>query len=275
MIAAVHFERRCLAAAVFLLPSVARAGAWARDPGSAYLRAGAGSFDGVSTNESFATAGGQFSSLAAEGYAEVGLGAGLEIDMSARWVETRTDFEGRAETNDGPEDLELLLAWAPVSGSDAVMFQLGSRVANYDRLEPDDVGLGVPERGPGGVDILAGGAFGHSFWPAPAWIDVDLLWRVRLGGASTAARLRTELGRTLVGPVAGAITVEMQPAFGRDIDQPSGAPAPIPGGWSVGAKLLSNVAHGFGLGADVAWMPEWLNDGPGYRLGLGVTWERP
>jgi len=86
-------------------------------------------------------------------------------------------------------------------------------------------------------------------------------------GLTPAART-TSRSRT---PVVG--TAEFQAAYGRE-QQPVGAPAPVPRVLGVGGKVFAAVTAGFGLSADATWLVPVFNDGPGWRLGVSLTFER-
>ena len=42
----------------------------------------------------------------------------------------------------------------------------------------------------------------------------------------------------------------------------------------IGGKVLIPVAVGFGLAVEAMGWPDVLNDGPGYRVALSLTYER-
>lgn len=259
-----------------LFPTEALAGPWARRAGSFYLRAGFARFEGqgaflLANN---ATAG-QFVGLAGELYGEAGLGRHFELDLSARYVENRHErADGRVMSNAGPEDLELTLKWSPLPGAMPVAFTLGARAAMYERLAPEALSDGSPQRGPGGFDLLTGASWGVSFWPTRAWLVADVQHRLRFGGASNGVRLRVEGGGFVIRRVGGALVAEFQAAYGREQQQPPGAPAPVPRVLGLGAKLFVDVYAGLGVSSDFMWLPDVFNDGAGWRVGLSLTWER-
>lgn len=263
-------------ASAALATGVAEAGPWARPAGRSYVRLGAARFEGRGAflvNEAAAV--GTFTGDALEFYGEAGLGRGLELDVSLRAVMNRVEGAGAAtRSNAGPEDVEALLKWAPLSATRALSFVAGARVSLYERLSLAEMADGTPQRGPGGADLLTGFGYGVSFWPTRAWLAADVLHRLRLGGSSAGLRLRGEAGWMFAGPVGAALTGEFQAAYGRESTQPEGAPAPVPRVLAVGVKVLAEVYRGFGLSADGAWLPGVFNDGPGWRLGVSVTWER-
>ena len=67
---------------------------------------------------------------------------------------------------------------------------------------------------------------------------------------------------------------ELQPAYGRAIDQPEDAPGPVPDVLSLGGKALVAAWAGLGFSLEGVWLPEVFNDGPGYRLAAAITYER-
>jgi hypothetical protein len=256
-------------------PAAARAGAWARDLGGIYTRVGAGLFIGQGAFY-FAPGAprGTMYGLAGELYGELGLSRGLEIDLSLRGVDNRHVLDsGEVRRSGGAEDLEGLLKWAPLSGWHALAFLVGLRAALYQRVPMAEIADGTPQIGPGGQDVLFGMAYGRSFRGRPGWFGIDVTARLRISGASAGIRTRAELGGKLLGPLVGALTFEAQPAFGRDQDQPPDGPAPVPLVLGLGGKLLVSIAAGLGLALDFAWYPDPVNDGPGYRVGLGATYE--
>lgn len=257
-----------------LIAGSAQAGGWARPVGSVYARAGAALFQGEDTFLLADGASGEFYSLAAELYTEVGLGRNLELDLSLRWVENvNTLDDGPTLREQGLEDLEARLEWALLNRQQAVAFVLGLRQALYGRRSATDSLDGRPQRGPGGTDILIGASFGHSFYPTGAWITVDVLARIRAQNPSSGVQTRVEAGWMLHPHFGAAATVELQPAFGRDADQDPDAPAPVPTVFGGGLKLLAPIALGVGLAAEVMGWPNALNDGPGYRIALSLTYE--
>lgn len=265
-------------AGLALAPDRAAAGGWARDAGGVYVRTGVALFDGRAAfllPDAPGSPEGTFRSIAAELYGEVGLGGGFELDLSARWVDNAHELSGGSTRHSrGFEDLELYSKWSPVSGQNALAFLVGTRIATYERLQEDETLDGTPQRGPGGADVLAGVSFGHSFHPTRAWVVIDVLHRLRLGGPSSGMVLRSEAGWMFLEPLGGALTAELHPAFGRDIDQDPNAPAPVAKVLAFGAKLFLELPAGFGLAADAQWLPDLLNDGPGYRVAAGVTFQR-
>lgn len=269
---------RIVLLALLLCPAAAHAGAWARDLGGVYLRLGGSIFVGDSGALLPDVAGapaGRFEGRAVDLYAEVGLGVNLELDLSARWVDHRHALDdGTVERASGPGDLEVLLKWAPLNAASAFALTAGARVAPYGMPSLAERAEGRPPLGPGGTDVLTGFAFGRSFWPAPGWLTGELLHRLRLGAASTGLQVRVEGGWRLLAPLALAGELAWQPAFGRDLDQPEDAPAPVPDELKLGAKLLAGPWWGFGATADATWLPDLGNDGPGWRVSAGVTWER-
>jgi hypothetical protein len=243
---------------LLVLGQPAWAGPWCRPAGSVYAKLGAGHFQGQAAFEDSTL---PFRGEALEGYAEVGLGHDLELDSSLALVSSRV---GEASSL-GLQDLDVTLDWAPVSAREAFALTLGTRVSLYRR------GL-QPELGPGGADLLLGAGWGRSL--GPGWLAVDLSWRHRLVIPSSGLRLRAELGLQGQSPVGGALTLEAQPASGRSPLQPAApAPAPIPRALSLGLKAFARLGAGFGLAADTAWLPAAVNDGPGWRIGGGLSWE--
>ena len=258
-----------------LIVMPAHAGGWARPAGSVYVRAGAAFFRGEDTFLLTDGAAGQFYSLAAELYTEVGLGHNLELDLSLRWIDNANDLdEGLTLRERGLEDLEARLEWAPVNRSRALAFVLGFRQSLYERRPTPAQSDGRPERGPGGTDLLVGASFGTSLHPTRAWITVDLLLRLRLQNPSSGVQTRVEAGWMFLEHLGAAASLELQPSFGRDDDLVENAPAPVPTVLGVGGKLLAPVASGFGIAAEALLWPDVLNDGPGYRIALSVTFER-
>jgi hypothetical protein len=255
-----------LLAAWIAVPQAAIGGPWARPAGEVYGKLGVGRFTGTAAFDSagpVALSGEEaptFVGDAVEGYGEVGLGGGLELDGSARWVVHRVG----GEVTRGLQDLELVTEWAPVSSREAFALTAGLRVSPYPR------GL-RPEIGPGGTDLLLGGGWGRSL--GPAWTAVDVALRQRLTSPSAGLRVRGEVGVLGSAPLGAAANVELQPAFGRTGRAGPTDSAPVPRVLAFGLKGFVRLPAGFGLAADVAALPKLINDGPGMRLGVGVTWE--
>jgi hypothetical protein len=267
-----------LARAILLVVAVlaparqAHAGGWAREQGGVFVRSGFGAFFG---EPAFERTAGDFRGYAFELYGEVGLGADLEIDASFRWVSNERVFDdGRTLVNGGPEELELALKWAAVNETNAFALVLGGRIALYERLDAVDAMMQLPERGPGGGDVIAGFSFGHSFHPAPLWYNLDVVHRIRIGSPSSGVLLRNEFGYKPLEQLGLAALVELGPTFGRDLETPAGAPAPVPTAFALGAKIFGEIALGFGYLLDFFWFPDVLNDGPGLRFGASATYRR-
>lgn len=262
----------------------ARAGGWVRGAGGLYARLGAGLYIGLAQGGQNAflvgdsAPSGRFWGLGGELYADVGFGAGFGFELSARWADNRYVFDtGESRRNSGPEDLEFYAKWSPFSASHAFALMMGARVAMYERLSDQILSTGVPQRGAGGQDLLFAAAYGRSLGRFPAWIGIDVTGRIRLHGSSAAVRTRFELGSKLVGTLQGVALLELQPAFGRDNNQPQGGPAPITRVFGLGGKFLWAAIvtpdGKLGLSADFVYYPPEINDGPGYRVGLGATIE--
>jgi hypothetical protein len=267
--------RPLLCTLLCLLPASAYGGVWARDLGGLYGRYGAGFYFGQGA---FLVTGSQvqgtFQSFAGELYEEVGFGHNLELDVSARWVNNRHLItDGRIINNGGAEDTELSLRWGPFHSTNAFSVFAGARIALYERLPITQTVDGTPQRGPGGQDILFGVAYGRSFYPRAAWFTIDITPRIRLQSPTRGLRFRLELGTKIWGPILAAFNLEAQPVFGRRAGQENDPIAPIPITLSVGAKVFVVLPHGFGLIADFAWFPNVFNDGPGVRVGAGLTYE--
>lgn len=268
-----------IALAIVCHPAAARAGAWARPLGGVYLRAGAGFFFGQQSFTLGTLPPGRFRGYAGELYGEVGVSHGLEINTSIRVVGNRNIFDrpvaGNTETeNVGAEDLELYLKWAPFNATTAFSVFGGTRLSLYEPLPVDQLTAGVPRRGQGGYDLLAGVAAGYSFHPAPVWVTGDLSGRYRFEVNSGGLRIRGELGARFVGPFGGAATLEVQAHFGNTtFDDTRPIPTPVPMVFAVGAKLFTGIYRGLGASADFAWYPDLGNSGPGVRFGIGLTYE--
>ncbi|HEX2573138.1 MAG TPA: hypothetical protein VH877_26555 [Polyangia bacterium] len=267
--------RPLLCALLCLLPVSAYGGVWARDLGGVYGRYGAGFYFGQGAFLVANTqAQGKFQSHAGEIYEEVGFGHNFEVDLSARWVNNRNLIQdGTVLSNGGPEDTEVQLRWGPFHGKNALSLFAGVRVALYERLPVTQTADGTPQRGAGGQDILFGLAYGRSFYPRAAWFTFDITPRIRLESPTRGLRFRLELGTKLWGPILGAFNLEAQPVIGRRAGQENDPIAPVPITLSIGAKIFVRLPLGFGLIADFSWFPNVFNDGPGVRVGAGLTYE--
>jgi hypothetical protein len=264
--------QRALLILALTTPALAHAGAWVRAPGSVYAQLGPSYFvgdpmDSGSVTQPSAT----FSGRALEGYAEVGLVEGLELDLSARWVDQRHAIDDAEDTRTtGLSDLECLLKWRP--GDATLSLSGGLRVAPYETLSLEDEAAGEPALGPGGVDLVVGAGWGQGLSAFNGWVNVSAQHRIRLDSPSAGLRLEVELGWRPTAALALAGVAHLQPAYGRRLDGPEDAPLPIPTAGGLGAKLLAAVHGPWGVAVDVAWLPDALNDGPGRRLALGLTY---
>lgn len=259
-----------------LIPASAYGGVWARDLGGLYGRYGAGFYFGQGAFVTNTQVQGRFQSFAGEIYEEVGFGHNFEVDISGRWVNNRNRLtNGTLLNNAGAEDTEVQLRWGPFHSKNALSLFAGVRVALYERLELDRTADGTPQRGPGGQDILFGIAYGRSFYPRAAWFTFDITSRIRIGSPTTGLRFRLELGTKFWGPLLGAFTLEWQPVIGRRVGQENDPIAPVPITLAIGAKIFVTLPFGLGLIADFSWFPSGnvFNDGPGVRVGIGVTYE--
>lgn len=250
-----------------LSPLAAVAGPWVRPAGGVWLQAGPSLFEGTEQ-----VSGGGFEGRALELYGEVGVGADVELIASGRVVDHRLTMAGQTRRATGWGDVEVMAEWALVNGSSALALRGGARVSPYSTPSVSERAAGAPTAGPGGLDLLAGAGWGRGF--AAGWAAVELLHRARLGCVCNALEVRVE-GGWFVAPWLGlAATGRWQPAYGRDGSQPADAPAPIPTAGGVGGKLFVKAWAGLGLLASYDWMPAALDDGPGQRVALTVTWER-
>lgn len=145
-------------------------------------------------------------------------------------------LDGTDESRGGAGDLSFGLRFTPIRGRHRLSLDVSSRVSPYPRLSASEVERGVPQQGPGGVDVVIGGSWRYSICPA-WWTGVTMSLVLRLGGPSSGARTRIELGRTLFGPIALGAFVFGQPAYGTADEQPLDAPAPIPRRVAGGAFL--------------------------------------
>jgi len=237
-----------------LLVATANAGPWARPAGETWIKAGAGRFAGQAAFDQDA---GSSVTTSAELYGEIGLGRGFEIDALVMAVDQRAAGLARQ----GLQDVEVMMEWSPRSGSSVVALLGGLRVSPYAR------GREI-ELGPGGTDVLAGASWGKGL--GPGWGIVEVLLRRRVGTVSTGLRLRSEWGVLSRRGDGAALEVQLQPAFGRQDDDPAG-PAPVPRVLALGGKAFLAIAGPVGLIADASWLPPTFNDGPGTRIGVGVT----
>lgn len=263
--------RVIFALVVLLTPVMAWAGAWVRPAGGAWVQVGPSLFRGTEQVSQ-----GGFEGRAIELYGELGLGAAVELSLSTRWVDHRLTMADGTRRTTGWGDVEALVDWAPVNGQSALSLRAGVRGSPYERASLAERAAGAVTRGPGGVDLLVGAGFGRGFsWGfGPGWAGVELLHRLRLGCACSAVDLRGEAG-VFVWPWLGlAATAQWQPAYGRDAEVPADGPAPIPSAGGVGSKVFVRMGGGFGLVGSHDWMPSALNDGPGHRVALTLSWER-
>lgn len=256
-----------LTALVMLGPAAAWAGAWVRPPGGLWVQLGPSAFAGTEQVSQ-----GRFDGRALELYGEAGIGAGFELGVAARWVDHRLTMGETTRRVTGLGDIELLVEWAPLNGASALSLRAGARVAPYETATLAERTAGAVTPGPGGMDALVGAGFGQGF--AQGWLGVELLHRVRLGCACSAIDLRGEAGVFPLPWLGLAATAQWQPAYGRDSELPADAPAPIPSAGGIGGKLFIRAWGGFGLVGNYDWMPSALNDGPGHRVAVTLSFER-
>lgn len=251
-----------------LLPSMASAGPWVRPAGGAWVQVGPSMFTGTEQ-----VSGGRFVGQAIELYGEVGVGADVELIASGRVVDHRLTMSGEAERRTtGLGDVEALVEWAPLNGQSAFALRGGARVSPYDAATLAERAAGAVTAGPGGADVLLGAGVGRGF--AAGWVAVELLHRVRLGCACSGVDLRGEAGWSALPWLGVAATGRWQPAYGRDSEVPPDGPAPIPSEGGLGAKLFLTGWWGLGLLGSYDFAPAALNDEPGHRVALTLSWER-
>lgn len=257
----------CLCVCLCALVGVARGGPWVRPAGGVWLQVGPSLFDGTEQ-----LSGGGFEGRAIELYGEVGLGADLELLASARYVDHRVVMPEGESRATGWGDAQLMIEWAAWRGESVLALRAGARLSPYDTPSVAERQAGAATAGPGGGDLLLGAGWGRGF--ARGWTSVELLHRVRLGCVCNALDLRLEAGVFIVPWLGLAATAGWQPAYGRDGSLPPGAPAPIPASGGLGGKLFVDLWGGLGLLASYDWMPALLDDGPGQRVALTMTWQR-
>lgn len=252
---------------VMALPLWARGGPWVRPAGGVWVQAGPSLFAGTEQ-----VSGGGFEGRAIELYGEVGVGADVELIVSGRWVDHRVTMQGETRGVTGWGDVQALAEWALVNGSSALALRGGLRISPYETVSVDDRRSGAPTVGPGGADLLVGAGWGRGF--SRGWAAVELLHRARLGCVCNGLEVSAE-GGVFVAPWLGlALTGLWQPAYGRDGSLPVGAPAPIPTSGGLGGKVFVDGWAGLGLLASYDWRPALLDDGPGQRFALTLTWSR-
>lgn len=187
-----------------LLPALAFAGAWTREPGHLYAKLG-GTFFWASAPTPLGGRGGMAERADFRGeyyalYAEVGVGGGAQVALTLPYARNFNRFAGGAvHGREGLADLGLALGYGLRRGPWAVSFSASGFLPLYRRL--DEVAEGeplplAPELGDARYDLAFTVTLGRSLWPAPAWIEVDLGHRLRLG----------ELAGGLAGAVRGGYT---------------------------------------------------------------------
>ncbi len=263
-------------AALCLVPSEARAGAWVRGAGEAYLQLGAsyfGSRAGTAARRE------TLDSWEAALYGEVGLGSRLQLVATVPYKVSRStvrDLDLDLTTRSFG-DVRLQIDVAALRGPVRLTPGVEVTVAPYEAVDAagtdvdgDTLRARVPANGEGVEAVTPrlqlGAALGRRGWLAP---DVGV--RIRLGGHAPAVVARLGAGAWLAPHMAlgGHATADL--TFGGSDDDPSARSwanatvQVIVGRWQTAAAPDVVLGAGYTLAI--------RNSGPGYGGSLALAWE--
>ncbi len=249
----------------------AHGGAWVRDPGGVYAKAGLGHFRGQEDESAAVEL--AYRDLQASVYGELGLPAALQLSVYVPYVLAENSDAVRGYLAASPGDGELGLSRRLTKGKVASAISLGGRFPLYpDRREPRAEAFGgwadrFPEPGDGTVDLdleaEVGASLGRGIWTQGSagyrhrfgpWVD-GLPWSVQLGWAPRQG------DRSL-----GWLGVESAGLVNLKEDPETRA-------WTrLGGFLAVNLGRGLhaeGWGGAIPWAQA---SRPGASVGLGLSW---
>jgi hypothetical protein len=264
-----------LAVGTLFASPTADAGAWVRDPGKFYVKAGVGTFTGqeadVDELESF-----EYQSKDASLYGEVGLPWGLGLTAYLPFVEGTNELATVRYVNRSAGDSEIALSKRILSDKIALSATVLARIPLYgDRADeraenfgpfaarfpdpgdgsPDldsrlDIGTGL-KLGKWGGWVQGGGGYRHRFEE-----PVDgVIWNVQAG---VQPRWGGE-DRGWFGLETGGAKNVVEDELTREHVR-------------VGAFAAAAIAKGVSLEAAGGWIPVAQASRTGTSLGLGVSW---
>lgn len=218
-------------------------------------------------------------------YAEHGLTSDLTIIGLAALKRSIITSPVERRMTEGIGDLSIGARYRLLQGgSDVLSARLNLTLpTGYRRDLTPPLGLGIPN-----VDI--GAEFGHSFWPAPAYASVSLLYRVRpsIYALSTvdddsepfepeyadAIVSRAEIGytfneRILLRGTGSFLTTTRQDDNDFDIRHPPATEQYLKLGVGAGAFLT----NGLMVTADIGVTPAGIKTSKSTDLSIGVAWK--
>lgn len=249
----------------------AQGGAWVREAGGVYAKAGLGHFSGSEVETAAVELG--YRDLQASIYGELGLPVALQLSFYVPYVLAENRDAVRGYLAASPGDGELALSRRLSQGKVASALSLGGRFPLYpDRGDERAQAFGgwadrFPEPGDGTVDLDlkadVGASLGRGVWTQGSagyrhrfgpWVD-GLPWMVQLGWAPS----RQE--RSL-----GWLGVESAGLVNLEEDE-------LTRSWTrLGGFLAVNLGRGLhaeGWGGAIPWAQA---SRPGASVGMGLSW---
>ena len=170
--------------------SVSHAGPWVKQPGEAYVKAGATWFEAEDGFNQGVSTGLAYTGVTYNLYGEVGLPGDLQLVADIPLVLATNQSVAGVNYNNrtlGDARLEVdyaLLPELPLTlGLEAkiplytTLANGGSNIEDYPQSAEK-----FPDAGDGNFDLTPKLLFGYSFHPVPAWATAELWYRARLGG---------------------------------------------------------------------------------------------
>lgn len=271
---------RVLVALACVTPGAALAGAWSRDLGHLYVKLG-GSFFDASGATPLGGRGGtelraEFASEYYALYAEIGLGGGAQIAVSLPYARNSNRYgDGTVARREGLADLGVLVAYGTRRGPWAVSFGAGALLPLYDRRDEVPAGAPLPrepELGDGRYDLNLVVTIGRSFWPDPAWFELEVGHRLRVGELTGGFLASLRGGYTIAGRLLLMAEVRTLRAYGvSDAVNPVVRPPDL---LVLEPKLAFFFGAGLALEVSVGTAVPGASRDPGVFLGAAVSFTR-
>ncbi len=256
-----------------LLVAPAFAGAWVREAGDVYAKAGVGSFIGGEAPEEPMAEAVAYRDIQASLYAEVGLPLRFQLAGYAPWVLAENQREDIHYVGLSGGDAELLLSRAILEGPVVLSGAIGAKLPLYeDRTQARVDAFGAhgsrfPAPGDGQVDLDARLDVGAGLGWQGAWVQASAGYRHRLEDPVDGVIWSAQLG--LAPKQAGWVGVEASGVVTVEDDAETREWTRL--GAFGAVKLGPTLAVEAYFGA-IPWA-EATRTGMGG--GVGVSWNRP
>lgn len=257
---------------IALLAAPALAGAWVRDPGDVYAKAGVGAFVGGEAPDEPMSAAVEYRDAQASVYAEVGLPWRLQLAGYAPWIVAENRYDSLQYLAMSGGDAQLVLSRALLRGPLALSLGVGAKLPLYaDRAQARAAAFGAhatrfPSPGDGQVDLDAKLDAGASLGWQGAWLQGSVGYRHRLDDLVDGVPWSLQVG--LAPKQAGWVGVEASGVV-NVVDDPDTR------AWTrLGAFGAVKVGPALAVEAFFGAIPWATATRTGLGGGVGVSWNR-